>query len=151
MRQCCKCNGSGRCRSCSCVKAGKACVDCLPNKRQGCSNQPTQPLSTPPSDHQPPSQSTIATIASSITSYLDTDNVEGIQQQLAPARRSNLTPTTDLGTVLNHDIPALSDLPPFERSANPIFSWGALDQNGGTQIAGAESAVHAVRESFKRE
>ena len=132
-------------------KVGKACVDCLPNKRQGCSNQPTQPLSTPPSDHQPPSQSTIATIASSITSYLDTDNVEGIQQQLVPARRSNLTPTTDLGTVLNHDTPALSDLPPFERSANPIFSWGALDHTSFTKMLDSayDETVHWKKNCFK--
>ena len=37
-RSCCKCNGSGVCRNCSCVKAGMACTNCLPSRRNGCRN-----------------------------------------------------------------------------------------------------------------
>ena len=53
MVQCCRCNGSGLCKNCSCVKAGKACVDCLPSKRQRCSNTchqpcPLSPIPSPP-------------------------------------------------------------------------------------------------------
>ena len=38
MVQCCRCNSSGRCRSCSCVKAKRACTDCLPGKNNKCCN-----------------------------------------------------------------------------------------------------------------
>ena len=37
-RSCCKCNGSGACKNCSCVKAGNACSNCLPSRRNGCHN-----------------------------------------------------------------------------------------------------------------
>ena len=38
MPVCCRCNGSGRCNNCSCSKAGKLCVDCLPIRRGRCNN-----------------------------------------------------------------------------------------------------------------
>ena len=38
---CCKCNKSGFCRSCACVKARKTCTNCLPMKRAKCANEPT--------------------------------------------------------------------------------------------------------------
>ena len=38
MPVCCRCNGSGRCMSCSCVKSGRPCVDCLPSRKGHCCN-----------------------------------------------------------------------------------------------------------------
>ena len=38
MPVCCRCNGSGRCKACSCVKSGRSCVDCLPSRNGHCSN-----------------------------------------------------------------------------------------------------------------
>ena len=35
---CCKCNRSGRCRNCSCVKGGKICQGCLPQRLGHCAN-----------------------------------------------------------------------------------------------------------------
>lgn len=35
---CCRCNGSGRCRNCSCVKAQRQCTNCLPKRKGTCSN-----------------------------------------------------------------------------------------------------------------
>ena len=41
---CCKCNKSGSCSGCACVKAGKSCVNCLPSKLGNCVNvSPTGP------------------------------------------------------------------------------------------------------------
>ena len=40
---CCKCNRSGRCRNCSCVKGGKICQGCLPQRLGHCANV-TPPL-----------------------------------------------------------------------------------------------------------
>ena len=38
MPVCCRCNGSGRCKACSCVKSGRQCVNCLPARNGHCSN-----------------------------------------------------------------------------------------------------------------
>ncbi len=35
---CCKCNRSGHCRNCACVKAGKTCQSCLPSRLIQCTN-----------------------------------------------------------------------------------------------------------------
>ena len=35
---CCRCNRTGRCRGCSCVKAGSLCQNCLPSRRGQCTN-----------------------------------------------------------------------------------------------------------------
>ena len=39
MPVCCRCNGSGRCRNCSCSKAGKPFVNCLPQRKGRCINE----------------------------------------------------------------------------------------------------------------
>ena len=35
---CCKCNKTGSCKGCACVKAGNKCFNCLPGKIGHCSN-----------------------------------------------------------------------------------------------------------------
>ena len=35
---CCRWNASGRCKHCSCKKAGKECSNCLPRRRENCEN-----------------------------------------------------------------------------------------------------------------
>lgn len=41
---CCKCNRTGSCRGCACIKAGKSCVNWLPSKLGNCANvSPTSP------------------------------------------------------------------------------------------------------------
>ena len=57
-RNCCRCNGTtGRCRNCSCVKAGTHCLSCLPGHLGHCGNQPSQPMSS----SQPLSSTTTST------------------------------------------------------------------------------------------
>ena len=38
---CCKCNKTGSCRACACVKAGNSCSNCLPGKHGHCVNSST--------------------------------------------------------------------------------------------------------------
>ena len=47
---CCRCNRSGRCRNCSCVKADSLCQSCLHQCLGNCSNNgsTTTPITTPP-------------------------------------------------------------------------------------------------------
>ena len=72
---CCKCNRTGRCRNCSCVKAGRPCQGCLPQRLGNCSNvtsipvpdqsAPTVQLNPPPtsSESQSPSAGTSEPLA----------------------------------------------------------------------------------------
>ena len=48
MVQCCRCNRTGLCRGCACVKAGRKCINCLPSKRGSCSNTAVPPPPPPP-------------------------------------------------------------------------------------------------------
>ena len=56
MAQCCRCNRTGSCRHCACVKAGKQCTNCLPNKLGTCSNvcQTPSPSAALPATTQSP-------------------------------------------------------------------------------------------------
>ena len=49
---CCRCNGSGSCKKCSCKKAKRSCSDCLPHRRGHCTNSDQQ-LSRPSTDSTP--------------------------------------------------------------------------------------------------
>ncbi len=44
MPVCCRCNGSGRCKGCSCSKAGQLCTNCLPLRKGRCGNHRDVPL-----------------------------------------------------------------------------------------------------------
>ena len=55
MPVCCQCNGSGKCRNCSCSRLGKNWVDCLPSKRQHCMNTRGH------HDHASPDNTTVVT------------------------------------------------------------------------------------------
>ena len=44
---CCKCNRSGRCKGCICVKEGRQCVNCLPGRLGLCRNGDAAPASSP--------------------------------------------------------------------------------------------------------
>ena len=37
--RCCVCCDNGKCMQCTCVKAGRNCSNCLPSKRNRCSNK----------------------------------------------------------------------------------------------------------------
>ena len=55
MPVCYQCNGSGKCRNCSCSRLGKNWVDCLPSKRQHCMNTRGH------HDHASPDNTTVVT------------------------------------------------------------------------------------------
>ena len=38
VRDCCRCNRSGRCQNCTCVKYGSRCSGCLPGRLGRCRN-----------------------------------------------------------------------------------------------------------------
>ena len=125
MRQCCRCNGSGRCKNCSCVKAGKACTDCLPSKRQACSNRPTQPPQTSP---PPPGISTTTSLTASTPLSPHIQDNMTTEQERCPV----LMPTTE--DPIHEGHPNICNLPTFNHMTNPIFEWGDLDATSFTGI-----------------
>ena len=74
MPVCCRCNGSGRCRNCSCSKAGKLCVDCLPQRKGRCCNESHASSQTPtqPSSQTTPGASNIPSLGSTCFGIQDT-------------------------------------------------------------------------------
>ena len=40
VKNCCRCNKTGKCRNCACVKAGSKCHSCLPSRLGNCENLP---------------------------------------------------------------------------------------------------------------
>ena len=73
MPVCCRCNGSGRCRNCSCSKAGKPCVDC-PQRKGRCCNESHTSSQTPtqPSSQTTPQASNIPSLGSACVGNQDT-------------------------------------------------------------------------------
>ena len=69
---CCRCNRTGTCQKCSCAKAGRPCVKCLPGILGKCLNQHvSQSPQLPPSNLPSPatmSPSTLSTLSSSAPS-----------------------------------------------------------------------------------
>ena len=132
MVQCCRCNGSGLCKNCSCVKAGKACIDCQPSKKQRCSNPRQQSVTSP--QLQAPQAPTRP------------------QASLQPAQlpQSSSQPaasTASLGSELASPAPQLvpttsNQLPEFQPACNSPFVWGALDSASFTTLL--ESAYTEV-------
>ena len=74
MPMCCRCNGSGRCRNCSCSKAGKPCVDCLPRRKGRCCNErhTSSQTTTQPSSQTTPQASNIPSVGSACVGSQDT-------------------------------------------------------------------------------
>ena len=56
---CCKCNKTGRCKNCACVKAGKLCQCCLPSRLGQCLNATVRPDSPTSTDTLPAVTSTL--------------------------------------------------------------------------------------------
>ena len=135
-----RCNGSGRCKNCSCVKAGKACIDCLPSKRQVCTNQPSQQPQQPLGPSSPSSLSTPLPSSPSGRS-----SAEGGLQMVEPEGRFDLMPTTA------DDADGLTSLPSFEPPANPEFTWRDLDSTSFTRLLDSayDEAVHWKKNCFK--
>lgn len=92
---CCKCNRSGHCRNCACVKAGRLCQGCLPGRLKHCSNSSIEPLTS--------TQATTTQLPFSFSSSFQ------------PAGSSNIDQSACLG-VLSRTLPSgVSDYSP-----NPI-------------------------------
>ena len=143
MPVCCRCDGSGRCRSCACVKSGRPCVDCLPSRKGHCCNS-THASTNPPGpatdDEDRPSS-----FPSAGTS--DTTNDYDIQELLT----SSPGPSSGISAILDDVIMDASNpdpleeihvrtLPSFKPAQNMTASWGDLS---GEEFTKAIDDAHA--------
>ena len=146
-RSCCKCNGSGVCRNCSCVKAGMACTNCLPSRRKGCRNprncqlMPGLVSTTSVGESAAPSTSTSAD--SLVSSSLGSGAGEAADPQLTP------TPLTDDG-IRPTCQPVDNNLPVHVPMTNPQFRWGELNAPAVTSLLDTayKEVVHWRRNCF---
>ena len=116
MPQCCRCNGSGRCKGCECARKNTPCSSCTPSRNGKCANQPldrtdatacvTVTDSVPADSSSPPNPTTCSVC---ITKHDDSHNEKGASNE-----------NTDES---NHDSPT-TVFPPFIPAANPTFTWG---------------------------
>ena len=118
MRQCCRCNGSGRCKNCSCVKAGRACVDCLRRKRHGCLN-PHMSTSIGLFQMSTSGSEAITTVTSCTTTALP-HNLDRSYGEIPTSPRTAF-PHTDLMPTTART----GDLPAFTPASDPEFRWGS--------------------------
>ena len=131
---CCRCNRTGQCRGCACVKAGQPCSNCLPSRLGSCSNashrqDPTQsatlippptPTPTPPtpSGRSPTPANSVHVVVSG-SDVVSTHKIPEtpVQNQLIPFCAH---PWTTNPPVLHHQYLA------YPRSLNwlPLISFG---------------------------
>lgn len=153
---CCRCNRTGRCRNCSCVKASKHCQSCLPSRLGQCSNyHASSPKSTTtcpgdslttttttsvpqplPSSSIPSGTAVPVTTCSSITSA-SAHSVSATIPATTPSTTQVTTPDTTpvshhseashLATHSQNDGMQTSTLPDYLPMANPTFAWGIYD------------------------
>ena len=117
MVNCCRCNRTGSCRNCACVKAGRSCQSCLPSRLGHClndtgSSSPDQPSGTP--------TTTPSLNASPNGSHDDTPpTLTPTSTPHSPAHSHTTYLTPKSGPV--RDV----DLPSFTPASNPTFTWGS--------------------------
>ena len=105
--RCCRCNRSGKCIGCFCVKSSKKCSSCLPGKFGNCGNRdlggPTSEVTLSTSDNSVNTARSIGGTSSQTSNEVSFDDDENDSQ------------TRD-GT--SHPLPA------FEPSQKANFKWG---------------------------
>ena len=150
---CCRCNRTGQCRGCACVKAGNLCSNCLPSRLGSCSNvspainanimirhvpvynetstttptssrTATTPTSTTSCSHTPAAAAAAASLAVSNSEVASTSETL-IQQQ----PNSNSSTPQCSGSPQRPSVPPppLPNLPIFKPMADPNFVWGETD------------------------
>ncbi len=119
--------GTGRCRNCSCVKAGNPCQNCFPSRLGYCSN------SSPP----------IPAISLTVTTQPLADPAPQPQQEVPQQN----VPQQTVENNPDHRHP----LPNYTATPIPNFCWGDMDRNQFTCMVDQcyNQIVHWKRNLFK--
>ena len=132
MPVCCRFNGSGRCMSYSCVKAGRPCTDCLPSRKGHCCNEAPSPThamtsSTTTADNGH-GESLALTGDTPGTMGNDVLNSQDTPCSTSPGRGANASAMfDDVITDINTDtLVETRTLPSFEPVPSITSSWGDI-------------------------
>ena len=112
---CCRCNRSGSCQNCSCVKSKTKCTNCLPGRLNKCVNS-----STPNSEDSSSNNSTIRQDESSASDHCVSE-VEAPLSNDATVSGNFTSIVTDPSSIVEPILPAPSPI------AEPTFTWGNID------------------------
>ena len=129
---CCRCNRTGQCRGCACVKAGQPCSNCLPSRLGSCSNEshrqdPAQSVTSIPTPTSTPTPSgrspTHADLVQVVVSGSDVVSIPEtpVHNQL------NSISCTPLDNEPTCSSPPVPSLPPLTQLATSNFVWGEVD------------------------
>ena len=106
---CCRCNCSGRCRNCSCVRAGKICQGCLPQRLRNCTNTTV-----------PTHDSSTVGLSTTLNSQRVTADPETPAADVDTSFASPKQSSSDVtNTAISWPLPVLEP---------PNFSWGPLER-----------------------
>ncbi len=133
---CCKCNRTGSCKGCACVKAKRLCKNCLPSKLGSCANTTEQ------------SQPTGTRSTSLDASPLDAHRPNRPPTSLtAPELEAT---STDRDPLVNTQQDPRMELPPCSPTNEPVFTWGTHDANDFSTIleAAYTEVIHWRKNSF---
>ena len=129
---CCRCNRSGSCRGCACVKAKGLCDNCLPGKLGNCTNRSTTTaMASATSGPEPPCRdaflaaTTVSTNDSSVDSSVDSSPPAQLPEPTSPNPR----------------------LPEFPSEGQPDFTWANLS---GVDFAITLDAMYAEVVHWRR-
>ena len=144
---CCRCNRTGSCRGCACVKARRQCSNCLPSKLGSCSNIPSTPtpsIATPTMNQSATNTMPSLTLTSN-SSYALSGSAISAQSALrgngatgTPGAQSDSATSTQQADSISCP-PCPQHLPTFQPMNTPVFSWG---------IHNAEDFFHALEATY---
>ena len=151
MPVCCRCNGSGRCKACSCVKSRRPCVDCLPSRNGHCSNRgmhtseavPSSPsLDTPCSQTCRDNRHTSSAIHEPTQMGLDRDSTTNVESDRTILDDITMETSTETQIESVAHMSPIRVLPSFQPVSCPTCTWGNLSGHEfSSAIDGAYSEI----------
>ena len=150
MPQCCRCNGSGRCKGCVCAKNKRLCTSCTPGRSGRCENQPAP--STPSCSSQVRLPDTSTTTPGTLN--VGTQSNESQASEVIPETLNNSMADgspDDQDQALSEQNVGLERLPAIIPMQSPVFRWGEVEgEEFGRVIEGCyEEVVHWKRNLLK--
>ena len=145
---CCRCNRTGRCQNCACVKRGQPCQSCLPQRLGNCANTvQTQPSALHPALANTSTQPSSLTLnrgpESPLSNLLSTSDTFTIPHGLLLSSRPSSSVTTIPETPPRSSAPENEPvLPRFTPMADPVFTWGEQDS---TQFTDTLNATYMLK------
>ena len=133
---CCRCNRSGSCRNCSCVKNGQNCTNCLPGRLDKCTNSTSDGSIAEASVQSGPRDSD--------NSQADVESPQLFtEEDLCESFPINATQQQETHVYAEHSDTQAGktdwNLPEPTPVSSPSFSWGLLD---------AESFINTISQAY---